>query len=589
MRQGRWDILARLAALRRRTARHRARRRVQQPQRREARASRSTCAPSAGAQLLRELVAVSDVVTENFAAGVLAGLGFSLRRRCRRSSPTSSTCRTAGSATPARTPATRRGGPIVQAVCGLTFSLGPARPAARRVGLLVHGPPGRQLHGPRDPRRAGPPQPHRRGPVGRHGVHRGRRSPWPGPTCSTTRSTAGRCAAPGMPDSNRSHSPAMAPHGIYPAAATTRWVAIACRDDDDWARAGRGHRRAVGRRRALGDAGRSPGRRGRARPPRGARGPTRASAFAIADRAAGRRRPGGAVAPPEERIDHDPDTQRWGLWPTVAPPRDGRRARRRRCRCTCRRPTGASSGARRARRAQRRRLRRAARAAATTSSTQLAKDGCACERAALPGRAGGRSPGCAWSSWPASTPRSPASCSPTWAPTWSWSSRPAATSAAPTGPFVDDEPDPERSLWWWHYNTSKRGVVLDLDDRGRPGRLPALVAGGRHRARGRAPGRWPRCGLDHDRSAGRASRADLGVGHAVRPRRHRAPTSRPPTSPCWPAVARCGAAATTTTRCPRCAAAATRRFHIASVVRGDGRPHRGAAPRRHAARASSST
>ena len=29
------------------------------------------------------------------------------------------------------------------------------------------------------------------------------------------------------------------------------------------------------------------------------------------------------------------------------------------------------------------------------------------------------------------------------------------------GPFVDDEPGPERSLWWWHYHTSKRSVVLD--------------------------------------------------------------------------------------------------------------------------------
>lgn len=31
------------------------------------------------------------------------------------------------------------------------------------------------------------------------------------------------------------------------------------------------------------------------------------------------------------------------------------------------------------------------------------------------------------------------------------------------GPFVDDHPDPEGSLWWWHYNTSKLGVTLDLD------------------------------------------------------------------------------------------------------------------------------
>ena len=34
------------------------------------------------------------------------------------------------------------------------------------------------------------------------------------------------------------------------------------------------------------------------------------------------------------------------------------------------------------------------------------------------------------------------------------------------GPFLDDVPGPERSLWWWHYNTSKRGVVIDPDTDG---------------------------------------------------------------------------------------------------------------------------
>ena len=38
-------------------------------------------------------------------------------------------------------------------------------------------------------------------------------------------------------------------------------------------------------------------------------------------------------------------------------------------------------------------------------------------------------------------------------------------------PFADDVPDIERSLWWWHYNTSKKGVVLALGDR----RFAALV------------------------------------------------------------------------------------------------------------------
>jgi benzylsuccinate CoA-transferase BbsE subunit len=31
------------------------------------------------------------------------------------------------------------------------------------------------------------------------------------------------------------------------------------------------------------------------------------------------------------------------------------------------------------------------------------------------------------------------------------------------GPFVDDIPHPERSLSFWYYNTSKRGITLDLD------------------------------------------------------------------------------------------------------------------------------
>ncbi len=30
-------------------------------------------------------------------------------------------------------------------------------------------------------------------------------------------------------------------------------------------------------------------------------------------------------------------------------------------------------------------------------------------------------------------------------------------------PFAHDEPDPEASLAWWHHNTSKRGVTIDLD------------------------------------------------------------------------------------------------------------------------------
>ena len=32
------------------------------------------------------------------------------------------------------------------------------------------------------------------------------------------------------------------------------------------------------------------------------------------------------------------------------------------------------------------------------------------------------------------------------------------------GPFAGDQPDPDRSLYFWHYNLGKRSVVIDLDD-----------------------------------------------------------------------------------------------------------------------------
>ena len=41
---------------------------------------------------------------------------------------------------------------------------------------------------------------------------------------------------PGQPNGNRADFAEMAPHGVYAAAGDDRWVAVACRDDDDWIR-----------------------------------------------------------------------------------------------------------------------------------------------------------------------------------------------------------------------------------------------------------------------------------------------------------------------------------------------------------------
>ncbi len=44
------------------------------------------------------------------------------------------------------------------------------------------------------------------------------------------------------------------------------------------------------------------------------------------------------------------------------------------------------------------------------------------------------------------------------------------------GPFADDRRTVESSLWWWHYQTSKLGVTLDLAAAGDAARFRRLVA-----------------------------------------------------------------------------------------------------------------
>ena len=52
-------------------------------------------------------------------------------------------------------------------------------------------------------------------------------------------------------------------------------------------------------------------------------------------------------------------------------------------------------------------------------------------------------------------------------------------------PFLHDTPGPNRSLYFWHYNTSKRGITLDLDDATDQSRFARLAdfSSGRHALR----------------------------------------------------------------------------------------------------------
>ena len=63
-------------------------------------------------------------------------------------------------------------------------------------------------------------------------------------------------------------------------------------------------------------------------------------------------------------------------------------------------------------------------------------------------------------------------------------------------PFLRDEPGPERSLYWWHYNTSKLGVSLDLDAEHDRGRLRQLLESADVLIECEEPGRLASLGLD---------------------------------------------------------------------------------------------
>src|SRR5579864_5598210 len=234
-----------------------------------------------GRQLFTDLVRVSDAVTENFASGVMdrLGLGYSDLRAIREDIIYVSNSGFGHSGPYA---SFKTWGPVVQAICGLTFTSGlPGLPSAGYGYSYMD---------------------HQGGNFMAIAVlaalayrNRTGEGQWIDMSCTEAGATLlgphlldhavnGRpLRRPGMPHSNHSQSPAMAPHNIYPTAGADNWVAIACRDDADWrALAG-----VIGER------------------------------CALAARLQEAGVPAAAVQQPSERIDADPNTTAWGLWPRV--------------------------------------------------------------------------------------------------------------------------------------------------------------------------------------------------------------------------------------------------------------------------------
>ncbi len=267
-----------------------------------------------GRELLRELVKRSDVVAENFAAGVLERLGFGYPalRALRPDAIYVSNC---GFGHVGPYAEWKTWGPIVQAVCGLTFSSGLAGqpPAGWGYSYMDH--------------------------TGAyymaiaillallHRAHTGE-GQWVDMACTEAGATLGGPALldatingrplrrAGMPDSNRSQWPPMAPHGIYPCRGDDEWVAISCRDERDWKAIGRvaaapfaseaRFASLAGRLRHQDDLDRAVGAWTRGR-----------DKFELASELQDAGVPASAVQRPEERIDRDPNTAAWGLWPEV--------------------------------------------------------------------------------------------------------------------------------------------------------------------------------------------------------------------------------------------------------------------------------
>lgn len=274
-----------------------------------------------GRDLFRRLVAVSDVVCENFTAGVMADLGldFESLKDVKRDIIYVSNC---GFGHTGPYSSFRSWGSIVQACSGLTFVSGlPGQPPAGWGYSYM------DVHGGNFQAMAV-----LAGLVRRNRTGEGiaidmscieAAATLHGPVILDHSVNGRPMRRAGMPDSNHSQHPAMAPHNVFPAEGEDNWIAIACRDDadweslakavdEDWARderyatlSGRlEHQAELDERLAAWTATKD------------------RAALSAALRAAGV--PAAPVTRPKERIDDHPSAREWGLFPEVDHPEMGR-------------------------------------------------------------------------------------------------------------------------------------------------------------------------------------------------------------------------------------------------------------------------
>lgn len=185
-----------------------------------------------GMELLRDLIAVSDVVIENFSAGTLAswGLDYAGLRALREDIVY---CSISGFGHTGRDREHTTWGPTAQALSGLTFTSGlPGKPPAGWGYSFMDHTAGYSaaiaiLAALWHRARTG---------EGQHldlsQVEAGTVLNGPAILDRTVNGRSWRRA--GLPPGNRAWEPAVAPHNTYPCAGEDRWIAIAVMCDAEW-------------------------------------------------------------------------------------------------------------------------------------------------------------------------------------------------------------------------------------------------------------------------------------------------------------------------------------------------------------------
>ncbi|KUH64614.1 carnitine dehydratase [Mycolicibacterium novocastrense] len=266
-----------------------------------------------GKDLLRELISISDVVCENFAAGVLdkRGFGYAELQKIKADIIYVSNCGF-GHTGPYRD--FKTWGPIVQAMSGLTFTAGlpDAEPAGWGFSYMDHMS---ALYMTTAILAAL----HHRDRTG-EGQHVDLATVPAGiamlPTEVLDWTVNGRAATAA---GNRADFAEMAPHGIYPCAGADRWIAIACRDERELGVLAK----VLNEPELSSERFTTLEQRVRAADELDALiGDVTATrdAATLADDLVAAGLPASMVKSPSERIDDDPDLAAMGLFPTVTHP-----------------------------------------------------------------------------------------------------------------------------------------------------------------------------------------------------------------------------------------------------------------------------